>query len=385
MCVGSNERTFSSPEMSDREAAMSRIVVKELRLRNYKAFADARLILDDVTFLVGRNGAGKSTLMDAFSFISEAVTDSLATALERRGNLDGIRLRQSPKEPPRDVSVAVCLEVSDAHGSSRLLYGFQIGRDPGSSGYAVKREVLRSSPKERNLHSFLSIERVQDHSQQLIIGNASPIPDAETLVLPLVAGLQRLEDNVQLRAILERLALISAHQLSPHSLRDEPEMNKRRRLARNGGNAGDVLKYIRPADHEWINQHLGIAFPGIRDVQARERARRRVIVFTQEGEEDRLNDFDAAMMSDGTLRAFGTLLALRQTPSALDRATRRDRRLTPSPRPRRSPRRHRGGKRRLPGRCLHPQSRNPQPPLGQGRPHPCRPVGQGNESHLSSQ
>ena len=64
---------------------MARVTLKELRLRNYRAFAGARLVLDDVTFLVGRNGAGKSTLMDAFGFVSEAVTDSLGTALERRG------------------------------------------------------------------------------------------------------------------------------------------------------------------------------------------------------------------------------------------------------------------------------------------------------------
>ena len=70
---------------------MDRSQIKELRLRNYRAFSDVRLLLDDITFLVGRNGAGKSTLMDAMSFMSEAVTDSLSTALERRGNLEGVR------------------------------------------------------------------------------------------------------------------------------------------------------------------------------------------------------------------------------------------------------------------------------------------------------
>jgi hypothetical protein len=56
---------------------MSPVKITELRLRHYRAFADTRLLLDDITFLVGRNGAGKSTLMDAMSFVSEAVTDSL--------------------------------------------------------------------------------------------------------------------------------------------------------------------------------------------------------------------------------------------------------------------------------------------------------------------
>lgn len=65
--------------------------IKELRLRHYRAFSSARLALNNMTFLVGRNGAGKSTLMDALSFLSESMTDSVGTALERRGNLEGLR------------------------------------------------------------------------------------------------------------------------------------------------------------------------------------------------------------------------------------------------------------------------------------------------------
>jgi predicted ATPase len=86
--------------------------IKEVRLRHYRAFSNVRWVLDKITFLVGRNGAGKSTLMDALSFISEAVTDSLGTALERRGNLEGIRRRQPGRSPKYDVSLAAVLEFS---------------------------------------------------------------------------------------------------------------------------------------------------------------------------------------------------------------------------------------------------------------------------------
>ena len=92
---------------------MSEVKIKELRLRHYRAFSDARLVLDDITFLVGRNGAGKSTLMDAVSFISEAVTDSLSTALERRGNLEGVRQWQPGKKLKYDVSIAVVLSLAE--------------------------------------------------------------------------------------------------------------------------------------------------------------------------------------------------------------------------------------------------------------------------------
>src|SRR3954470_12931883 len=105
---------------------MSQVRIREVRLRHYRAFSNARWSLDKITFLVGRNGAGKSTLMDALSFVSEAVTDSLGTALERRGNLEGVRQRQPGKGPKYDVSLAVVLEFNERP----VLYGFRIGTDP---------------------------------------------------------------------------------------------------------------------------------------------------------------------------------------------------------------------------------------------------------------
>src|SRR3954447_20894577 len=103
---------------------MNRATLKELRLRNYRAFPNARLVLDDVTFLVGRNGAGKSTLMDAFSFVSEAVTDSLGTALERRGNFLGLFPRDQRRQARLGISVAVSLQ---RESDSPVLYGFTVG------------------------------------------------------------------------------------------------------------------------------------------------------------------------------------------------------------------------------------------------------------------
>jgi len=57
------------------------VKIKELRLRNYRAFSDVRLLLDDITFLVGRNGAGKSTLMDAMGFISPEFQSTFSVSL----------------------------------------------------------------------------------------------------------------------------------------------------------------------------------------------------------------------------------------------------------------------------------------------------------------
>lgn len=76
----------------------------------YRGFRDARLPLDDVTFLVGRNGCGKSTLLDALDFVRDALTVSLGIALERRGGIHGVRHRLAGAGEA--VEVAVVLELA---------------------------------------------------------------------------------------------------------------------------------------------------------------------------------------------------------------------------------------------------------------------------------
>jgi predicted ATPase len=273
---------------------MSRVTIKELRLRNYRAFADARLVLDDVTFLVGRNGAGKSTLMDAFSFVSEAVTDSLGTALERRGGLLGLL----PKHPRgsggrQGVSIAICFE---RQGESPILYGFRIGR-----GNSVEQEVLRgdqAASYERHGDSFRST-----------VASLQPVFDPETLALPLIAG-----SNKTWKSIVEALRLVSMHQFSPQAIRSEPKIGKDGRLSRDGQNAGDILKHVKPKDKKWIETWLAAAVPGLKDVSVSTVVGRRVIGFAQTGNGGRVELFDASAMSDGALRTLGILLALRQSP-----------------------------------------------------------------------
>ena len=343
---------------------MSQVKIKELRLRNYRAFSDARLVLDDITFLVGRNGAGKSTLMDAMSFMSEAVTDSLSTALERRGNLEGVRRWQPGKGPKYDVWIAVVLSL----GASPVVYGFRLGSDATRSSYLVKHESLSGIS-----HWFT-------RDRQSITSNRDgirPVPDPESLVFPLIAG-----TSPFWKAIYEGLRSISVHQFSPQAIRSEPKIGSEERLNRDGSNAGDVLKHTRPKDRNWIEEHLKAAIPGIRGVRATARVGRRVIVFEQEGGNGQSCHFDASTMSDGAVRSLGILLSLRQTPRPsivlLDEI---EDSLHPDA--------HGvlldaiNSARRIPRGHLDAQPGDPEPPHGNGEAHSDRPMGRRDEPNLS--
>jgi predicted ATPase len=272
--------------------------VKELRLRNYRAFLDARLVVDDVTFMVGRNGAGKSTLIDALGFVSEAVGYSFTTALERRGNWWGIHPRQLPFAANVETAVALCIESAP---DRRALYGFRFGPSSRKAGVAITKEVLRADrgPSfDRDETSFQSSD-----------GSLRPSIDSETLLFPLIAG-----SNKEWKTILESLRLVAIHQLSPEEMRNEPKIGGEARLARTGWNAGDVLKHLRPEDRAWLERRVSQVISGVRRVSTRDVAGRRIVEFHQKLKTGNIQTFDASVMSDGALRSLGILLALRQTP-----------------------------------------------------------------------
>jgi predicted ATPase len=278
--------------------------INELRLKNYRAFASARLDFDPITFLIGRNGAGKSTLMDALEFLSESIVDSLDTALERRGNLEGLR-RRSGTARQSDVSVAVLLQSITPFWfrHHQAVYGFRIGSNPKSkSSFRVKGEYLRDpSGKE-------TFER-EGNEFRTDVPQIKPGLDSGALVLPTIARASPLWNQVY-----RALSSISVHQFSTRMLRQEPEIGGPSRLTRDGSNAGDVLRNTKSRDVEWIVRHLSEITPGITKIEAAARAGRRVIVFHQTGPGNASQVFDASVMSDGTVRSLAILLSLTQSP-----------------------------------------------------------------------
>ena len=60
--------------------------IETIDIKNFRLFRETRLWnLPQLTVVVGANGSGKSTLFDVFSFLKEALTQNVATAVARRG------------------------------------------------------------------------------------------------------------------------------------------------------------------------------------------------------------------------------------------------------------------------------------------------------------
>jgi len=302
----------------------ARVHIEELRLSGYRAFENACLQLDDLTVLVGRNGAGKSTLIDALEFVRDALTDSLANALERRGGI-GALLHHGASEA-KELSVAVRVRLSGEYLSevwrrtqltrspstlpdgASVTYGFSIAPKRGGLGFVVTQEVARSEHQR-----FMRPEKPKRHARYF--HPLSFVLSADALALPFVAEIDPLW-----RALLEALRTnIRSYGLAPAAIRVEPPVGGASILNRDGSNAGDVLHHLARSktDAAWINRHLAAIVPGVVGVRPGTAAGRRLIRFLQRYGKSRTAElvFDVGDVSDGTLRSLAILLALRQKPT----------------------------------------------------------------------
>jgi len=275
-----------------------RVTVEEIRLQRFRAFENARLVLSDLTFLVGRNGAGKSSLLDAVDLLRESVSDSLENALDRRGGLQKVQRAKPGRERKAPMGIAVVFRiVFPGDRQTYAVYGFEVqGKTKGGSSNI--RECFVSTKES-------SFER----KNETFDGMLDADPPSDNLVFPLIARSDGLWEIV-----LDKIRNLRAYELSPGHMASAPEIGKRPTLTRDGANAGDVLKAIEGTeDHRWIVERLGAITEGINDVRTEALMGRRVVRFVQKTEKGNLK-FDASQVSQGTLRSLGVLLALKQSP-----------------------------------------------------------------------
>ncbi len=326
------------------------VTVEELRLRDFRAFTNARLTLSDLTFLVGRNGAGKSSILESVELLREAVTDNLENALDRRGGLSKICRVDHERSAPRVLGVAVVLRLELSAGrSTRAIYGFELhptdedaplegsvsrsrsgaksasvslsGSDSKSASVSGSRSGLRATSTSASAGDWYQVreclrlhpegasyfERVGDTFKAT--QKTGVTPPSGNLVLPLIAR----SDSVW-EAVYEAVRRMHVYDLSPSAMETSAKIGQGTNLEKSGANAGDALKAIEGTkDHQWIARHLAALTPGVSGVRTEVLLGRRVLIFAQT-QHGTSHIYDASQVSQGTLRGLGILLALRQQP-----------------------------------------------------------------------
>jgi predicted ATPase len=274
-------------------------LISTVTLRNYKSIASCRVDLKALTFLVGPNGSGKSNFLDALRFVSDALSTTLDHALRDRGTIKEVR-RRSGGHPNH---FAIRLDFTLLNGAIGH-YSFRIGAKP-SGGFEVQNEECSlsfagNSLKEAHFHV---------RGGTVLKSSAEVLPPAvpDRLFLVAAAGLP------EFRPVYDALSRMSFYNLNPREIAAMQKPDAGDLLAREGWNSASVFSRLPESTREEIASYLGRIVPGVSGVEPRVLGSQETLEFRQgvKGQQHAWR-FLASSMSDGTLRAFGVLLALFQ-------------------------------------------------------------------------
>lgn len=277
---------------------MSPPFLRRVTLRNYKSIAACQVALGPLTFLVGRNGAGKSNFLDAIRFVGEALFHgSLDVAFRQRGGLPEVRRISGGHPHHFSIKLEFCLPSGQVG-----YYYFRIGGKPNGS-YEIQSE------KCHIVDEFFSENHFTVESGEIKAASVPVMPASypDKLLLIGASGIP------EFRPVYEALCRIAVYNLSPRDIAAPHRPDAQDILSRSGDNAASILQKISPEDHGKIREHLSRIVPGVSDFGAKALGNQEIIEFKQavKGQEYAWT-FPAESMSDGTLRAFGVLLAVFQ-------------------------------------------------------------------------
>ena len=274
--------------------------IRKVTIRNYKSIAACQVELQNLMFLVGRNGAGKSNFLDALRFVADALRTSLDHALRDRGTIKEVRRRSGGH--PNHFAIRLdfsLLDGSDGH------YSFRVGAKPGG-GYEVQSEecMLRVNVIPAKTHTY------HVKSGRVLTSSIEPLP----AVLPDRLSLVAASGLPEFRPVFDALSRIEIYNLNPKVMAMPQLPDPGELLRRDGSNAASMLQQIDEGSRDQISRYLSQIVPGVSTAEPRTLGAQETIEFRQsvkgQGHPWR---FLASSMSDGTLRAFGILLAIFQS------------------------------------------------------------------------
>jgi len=217
----------------------------QLRLQNWKNFANVDVALQDRVFLVGPNAAGKSNFLDVFRFLRDIASSGggFREAVGRRGGVSAIRCLAARRYP--DVEIAV--EVSQPDGSWQ--YELAIHQDN------QRRPLVRKERVQRGDETLLERPNAEDR--------ADPVRLTQTY-------LEQVNVNQPFRELAEYFASVRYLHIVPQLIR-EPD----RSVGRVGDPfGGDFLEQVagttrrtRDARLRRIRDALRVAVPQLREIE----------------------------------------------------------------------------------------------------------------------
>lgn len=278
------------------------VLLTRVLLKNYKSIAACSVPLQSLVFLVGQNGSGKSNFLDALRFVSESLHSSLDHALRQRSGIAEVRRRSGGH--PNHFAIRLDFHLPTGEMGN---YSFQIGARE-SGGFEVQTEECKLVHPGHLEESFYLVERGQLVRKSVAV---APAAFADRLYLVAASGLP------QFRPVYDALSAIEVYNLNPKEIANLQKPDAGQMLRRDGANASSIFRRLPEGVRQQINGYLPRIVQGIADAETKALGSQETVEFRQivKGQKHPWR-FLASSMSDGTLRAFGILLALFQNSGA---------------------------------------------------------------------
>ncbi len=278
------------------------ILLRHVKLRNYKSIGRCKVDLAELNLLVGPNGAGKSNFIDALRLVSESLRETLEYAIRQRSGIGEVRRRSGGH--PNHFAISLRLRLEETVNAS---FAFQIGALP-EGAFRVQHEQAHISGQGLE-EAYYDVQdgELQRASTQL---QAPPKILEDRLYLSAVSGLPAF------RPLFDALSRMGFYNINPAEIRELQPHDRGEILSRSGRNLSSVVRRLKDESSDSITRvedYLRRIVPGIDGVEHRPLGPRETLEFRQEVQGQKHPwRFYAAAMSDGTLRSLGVLVALFQ-------------------------------------------------------------------------
>ena len=291
--------------------ASDHLHIEHLRIRNFKALADAELKdIPPVCLLVGKNGSGKSTVFDVFSFLKDALATNVTKALNRRGGFAEV--------VTRGQSGPIEFEVKFREAGGRLAtYILKIGQE-GPRG-VVLSEVLkfRRGSRGQPWH-FLDFARGkgtaivnedsygEEHTEAEREEQA--LESSDILAIKGLGQFQRFRVASDFRKLIESWHVSDFHIADARPSAEEGEADH---LSSRGENLSLVARNLHQYHREvfdLILKRMRDRVPGVVSVEAEPTVDGRIVLKFRDGAFR--DPFIARHVSDGTIEMFAYLVLL---------------------------------------------------------------------------
>jgi predicted ATPase len=279
--------------------------LRRVRIRGYKSIAFCDVTLEPLTILVGRNASGKSNFLDALAFLHDAMESGMGAALKRRGGVRGILCKSAPTD-----TITIEIETGAITGYSKKDYHIRYRVSIRASSEGVPQLPV----EKLTATDVASGEKFGFHTEEdraIFFGSGEHGPGQASNLFPelfLRMAVRRPFGDLSLS-----LRYMGFYNFHPDAIRRLQKPSPGWLLERDGSNIASVIETTREKEEEAVERvgrYLSaiteaVALLGVVKYGEYETVRFRV---DRNGQGSPL-EFDAASMSDGTLRVLASLIA----------------------------------------------------------------------------